>query len=154
MTEEEISTLSNESVFHVLKILSAVVSLLLVVFFLYFIYRQTYQYFGRLLLKSTEIEHERQKYEGFLHEMLPTAVASNIVANKPVLPKHFEQLTVMFSDIYNFSDICSNCTPLETVMLLNYIYVTFEQLLCKYGVYKVETRSKFVIYLSICFKEL
>ncbi|OXA43794.1 Soluble guanylate cyclase 88E [Folsomia candida] len=51
----------------------------------------------------------------------------------------FDSVSILFTDVVNFTDICSVITPLQVVSMLNHIYFLFDQLCERNGVYKVET---------------
>ena len=46
-------------------------------------------------------------------------------------------MTILFSDIVRFTDMCAQCQPMQIVHLLNDMYVRFDKLTSVYGVYKV-----------------
>lgn len=49
----------------------------------------------------------------------------------------FDNVTILFSDVVTFTEICSRITPIEVVQMLNSMYSLFDQLTDKHGVYKV-----------------
>ena len=51
-------------------------------------------------------------------------------------------MTVLFCDIYNFDDICADYSCDELCELLNEIWLNFDFLCDKNGIYKIETVGK------------
>ena len=54
----------------------------------------------------------------------------------------FESVTILFSDVVNFTEICSRISPMEVVTMLNSMYSIFDRLTEFNQVYKVGTASK------------
>ncbi|CAI9730999.1 speract receptor-like [Octopus vulgaris] len=73
--------------------------------------------------------------------MLPPKVACELKQVGEVIPELFENATVFFSDIVNFSRICKQSKPMEIVDFLNEVYKLFDSVVDGYDVYKVETFS-------------
>ena len=56
-------------------------------------------------------------------------------------------VTVLFSQVVNFNEICSSITPMEVVNILNSMYTKFDNLTEVHKVYKVRTRF---LYVRLC----
>ncbi|BHF60541.1 Retinal guanylyl cyclase 1 [Sparganum proliferum] len=89
--------------------------------------------------RAVKLEEEKQKTEDLIAKMLPLPVAQALVAGNPVNPEAFDDVTIYFSDIVEFSSISAKSTPMQIVDLLNYIYSTFDASIENFDVYKVET---------------
>ncbi|KAL4224613.1 Nitrogen permease regulator 2 [Mactra antiquata] len=82
---------------------------------------------------------EKQKVEELLHRLLPPSVARQLQTGQSVVPETYDCVTVYFSDIVGFTNICSVSSPIEVVDLLNDLYTSFDNAIGKFKVYKVET---------------
>ncbi len=51
----------------------------------------------------------------------------------------FEQVTIIFTDVPSFLDICAQCDGMKIVETLNSMFGLFDYLSDKHGIYKVET---------------
>uniref|UniRef100_A0A673ILA1 guanylate cyclase n=1 Tax=Sinocyclocheilus rhinocerous TaxID=307959 RepID=A0A673ILA1_9TELE len=95
---------------------------------------------------SKHLEEEKQKTENLLYAMLPKHVANQLKEGKRVEAGEFEECTVLFSDVVTFTNICSECEPIQIVSMLNSIvsmlnsmYLKFDRLTTVHNVYNVET---------------
>jgi class 3 adenylate cyclase len=59
--------------------------------------------------------------------------------NQKVIAEFYECVTIMFSDLVGFTQICSKCTPLEVIEMLNDLYSLMDSIASNYDCYKVET---------------
>ncbi|KAM3936183.1 guanylate cyclase soluble subunit beta-2-like [Leptodactylus fuscus] len=91
----------------------------------------------RILSKNLEIE--KKKTETLLYAMLPQHVANQLKEGKKVQAGDFQSCTILFSDVVTFTNICSECEPIQIVNMLNAMYSRFDRLTSVHDVYKVET---------------
>ncbi|XP_065668357.1 guanylate cyclase soluble subunit beta-1 isoform X3 [Hydra vulgaris] len=90
---------------------------------------------------NTELEEEMHLYDRLLFSVLPPSIAKDLQESRPVSTERFSSVTLMFSGIVNFSDLCEEMECLDIVNMLNSLYVKFDTLvdfMTSY-VYKVET---------------
>ncbi|XP_071799009.1 guanylate cyclase soluble subunit beta-2-like [Asterias amurensis] len=86
-----------------------------------------------------DLETEKKKTDMLLHSMLPRLVADQLREGKKVEAGEYEMVTILFSDIVSFTNICAKCRPIDIVNMLNALYIRFDKLTTVHDVYKVET---------------
>ncbi|CAO4380723.1 unnamed protein product [Caenorhabditis nigoni] len=89
--------------------------------------------------RTKELVEEKKKSDVLLYRMLPKMVADKLKVGQAVEPETFEQVTIFFSDVVQFTTLAGKCTPLQVVTLLNDLYTIFDGIIEQNDVYKVET---------------
>ncbi|KAF1750875.1 hypothetical protein GCK72_017426 [Caenorhabditis remanei] len=89
--------------------------------------------------RTKELVEEKKKSDVLLYRMLPKMVADKLKLGQTVEPETFEQVTIFFSDVVQFTTLAGKCTPLQVVTLLNDLYTIFDGIIEQNDVYKVET---------------
>lgn len=89
--------------------------------------------------RTHDLEVEKAKIDHIISQMLPKKVVEELKHGNKVEPEDFSCVTVFYSDIVGFTTIAKNSQPMQVVDLLNNLYSTFDSILHKYDVYKVET---------------
>jgi len=84
---------------------------------------------------------DNEKRDLLLNQIFPPHVTELLVQNKPVPAELFRDVTVMFVDIVNFTNICSACaSPLQVHKLQHDFYLVLDHCLSYFPrLYKVET---------------
>ena len=65
------------------------------------------------------------------------SVAAALKAGRPVAPELYSSATVGFVDIVQFTNLCAQSTPFQTVSLLNDLFSHFDAIVLTYEAYKV-----------------
>ncbi|KAL9894293.1 guanylate cyclase soluble subunit beta-1-like isoform 2-T5 [Glossina fuscipes fuscipes] len=93
-----------------------------------------------------DLESEKQKTDRLLYSVLPKSVANELRHQRPVAPKRYDSVTLMFSGIVGFGKYCAENTDPEGAMkivkMLNELYTVFDALTDSKrnpNIYKVET---------------
>ena len=85
------------------------------------------------------LRQEQQKSEQLLLNILPEAIVSQLKQFQGSLAERFEEATVLFADIVNFTPLAAQYSPLELVNLLNQIFSAFDRLVEKHHLEKIKT---------------
>lgn len=106
--------------------------------------QRTYTYLGLLgilLLAAFSffIVKERGKSERLLLNILPSEVAQELKSTGSSKAKHFDDVTVLFTDFVNSTSIGEQMEPEVLLEELNECFKTFEEITNKYGIEKIKT---------------
>ncbi|XP_041037497.1 soluble guanylate cyclase 88E-like [Carcharodon carcharias] len=102
---------------------------------------QERQKYGQLQEIIKKLDEEKKRGDSLLYAMIPKAVADRLRKGVTALEtcQVFPDVTILFSDVVKFNEICIHITPMQVVDMLNEIYIVFDTLSEKHNVYKVET---------------
>jgi adenylate cyclase len=94
----------------------------------------------RELLDLAQLLHEeRERSDLLLLNILPAPIADRLKQHPGVIAEHYDEVTVMFADILNFTPLSALISPGEVVALLNEVFSTFDQLAERHGLEKIKT---------------
>ncbi|KAF2353259.1 hem NO binding associated [Trinorchestia longiramus] len=95
----------------------------------------------KLEVSMKKLDEEMKRTDELLYQMIPKQVADRLrKGENPVETcETFDLVTILFSDVVTFTEICSRITPMQVVSMLNAMYSIFDNLTEKHSVYKVET---------------
>ena len=92
----------------------------------------------RALAKThKELAHQKDLTDKLLYSLFPVHVATQLKQNKEVAPEAFSLVTVLFSDIVDFTTICAKCCPSEIVKMLDSLYKEFDTVAWENNLFKV-----------------
>ncbi|MBC6365674.1 adenylate/guanylate cyclase domain-containing protein [Algoriphagus sp. AK58] len=93
----------------------------------------------KIRLRTQELQEEKEKSDELLLNILPLDIAEELKQNGTSKARSFDQVSVMFTDIVNFSSICEKMSAEELVAELNDFYSHFDRIIEKYGIEKIKT---------------
>jgi adenylate cyclase len=85
------------------------------------------------------LQEEQVKSERLLLNILPQPVATRLKQSPGVIAERFDEVTVLFADIVNFTPLSARIPPEALVTLLNDVFSLFDQLAEKHGLEKIKT---------------
>jgi adenylate cyclase len=88
---------------------------------------------------ESALRKEKKKTDSLLLNILPDAIANRLKHEPGVIADKFEQATILFADLVNFTQISTTMSATKLVYLLNEIFSTFDQLTDKHGLEKIKT---------------
>lgn len=96
--------------------------------------------------KLLEREHERS--ESLLQNILPKAVIARLKGGESTIADRYTNVTVVFSDIVDFTRLSTLLAPKDLVAKLNQIFSRFDELVDIYGLEKIKTIGD--AYMVVC----
>ena len=85
------------------------------------------------------LAEEQNKSEQLLLNVLPTHIALRLKNKQGLIADGHPDVTVMFADLVNFTQLAAQLPPGEMVSLLNTVFSGFDALSEKYGLEKIKT---------------
>jgi class 3 adenylate cyclase len=82
---------------------------------------------------------EQKKSERVLFNVLPTNIAQRLKNNQGLIADGYADVTVMFADLVNFTQLTEQMSPEQMVGLLNTVFSGFDEMSEKYGLEKIKT---------------
>ena len=101
--------------------------------------------FGFINVYGTDVtaikERERlaAENERLLLSILPEPIAQRLRDGEPLIADRFDDVTLMFADIVEFTSLSASMSPTELVGVLNDVFSAFDELVEQYGLEKVKT---------------
>lgn len=85
-----------------------------------------------------KIRSEKKILDDVISDIFPKSIIPRIKSGEPIFDI-YKNVTVLFTDIKNYTVWASELAPTTVAKELNRIYSTFDEISIAYGVYKVET---------------
>jgi len=88
---------------------------------------------------ADQMETEMGNTEKLLERMMPAEVISQIKNGEATQAREYENVTVFFSDIANFTVLSGKTATKDMLNTLNKLWIEYDAIAKKWGLYKVET---------------
>ncbi|KNE65585.1 hypothetical protein AMAG_09565 [Allomyces macrogynus ATCC 38327] len=88
---------------------------------------------------AEELEQQMTNSDAILQKMMPADVLEQIKSGQATEAQEYESVTVFFSDITNFTVISSRTSTKDMMKTLNMLWLEYDAIAKKWGIYKVET---------------
>ena len=92
-----------------------------------------------LVSKNEIISEERDKSDKLLLNILPFEIAQELKVSGNTEAKHFDEVTVMFTDFKDFTKIASQMSPKQLVAELDTCFKAFDNIIDNYQIEKIKT---------------
>jgi len=94
---------------------------------------------SQLDLQHQLLAEEQKKSERVLLNVLPSSIAQRLKDHEGLIADGHADVTVMFADLVNFTQLTESLSPEQMVSLLNTIFSSFDDMCEKHGVEKIKT---------------
>jgi class 3 adenylate cyclase/lipopolysaccharide biosynthesis regulator YciM len=85
------------------------------------------------------IEYEKDRSDQLLLNVLPAETAEELKEKGSATPKHYDLVTVLFTDFKGFTKIAEKLSPQELVENLDFCFHAFDKIIDKYKIEKIKT---------------
>ncbi len=92
-----------------------------------------------LLMQRNRISKAKKRSDELLNNILPKEVAEELKQNGSARARQFNEVTVMFTDFKNFTQISEKPTPTELVDDIHRYFIEFDRIIEKYNIEKIKT---------------
>jgi class 3 adenylate cyclase len=86
-----------------------------------------------------QLEAARRQADVLLLNILPAPIADRLKHDTSIIADGFDEVTVLFADIVNFTTMSADADPVDVVNFLNTIFSDFDDLAAKHGLEKIKT---------------
>lgn len=90
-------------------------------------------------LAEASLKIEQEKSERLLLNILPDAIVVQLKESSDAIADRFDEVTILFADIVDFTALSASIPPKELVIFLNKIFSEFDVLAQKHGLEKIKT---------------
>jgi class 3 adenylate cyclase len=94
------------------------------------------------------IQEEKKHSDDLLLNILPEEVAKELKQNGFSKPRHFENVSVLFTDFVEFTVISEKLTPTQLVKEIDHCFSEFDKIMERHGLEKIKTIGD--AYLAVC----
>jgi adenylate cyclase len=81
----------------------------------------------------------RRESDALLRNVLPEPIAQRLKAGERVIADQFDEASVLFADIVDFTPMAQAHSPQETLKALNELFTAFDRLADRFGLEKIKT---------------
>jgi adenylate cyclase len=81
----------------------------------------------------------QERVEALLLNILPEEIAQRLQAETTAIADHFDDASILFADVVDFTPLASRLDAREVVGMLDRLFTAFDELVDRYGVEKIKT---------------
>lgn len=93
----------------------------------------------KVRVRTKELNEEKEKSERLLLNILPDEIAEELKQHGKVQPRRFDQVSMIFLDIVEFTKIAEQMSPEQLIEELDYYFQAIDTIFSRHGVEKIKT---------------
>ncbi len=94
---------------------------------------------GLVVFIDGERLRAKAESDALLLNVLPRSIADRLKSGERVIADHYDEVTILFADVVDFTAMAARETPAQVVVLLNNVFSGFDTLAERYGLEKIKT---------------
>lgn len=102
----------------------------------------------KVRIRTRQLREEKEKSDLLLLNVLPKEIADELKETGTAQAKHFNDITVLFTDFKNFTSVGERLSPQDLVAELHACFKEFDEITGKYNIEKIKTIGD--AYLAVC----
>jgi class 3 adenylate cyclase len=95
--------------------------------------------YGTDITAARQVERALSENERLLLNILPPSIAMRLRDGEAVIADRFDEMTVLFADVVDFTGWASTAEPTALVSVLNEVFSLFDRLVDRHGLEKIKT---------------
>ena len=100
------------------------------------------------LQRNEFLKEQMEKTEGLLHNLLPESIIKQLKTEGEAPPKKYDNMTVLISDIVDFTKISTTLSPYFLISELNEIFTQFDKITASHDCIRIKTIGD--AYMAVC----
>jgi guanylate cyclase len=96
-------------------------------------------YIRRVFAQRIRLAEEQEKSDRLLLNILPREIAATLKEQEIAIADHYDDASILFADVANFTPMSASMKPNEIVELLNEVFSYFDTLVERYDIEKIKT---------------
>ncbi len=92
-----------------------------------------------IFILSRNLNIERKKSDSLLLNILPESIADELKHHNSVVPKSYDSISILFTDMAGFTKVAEKMSPQELVGELDYYFRGFDAIIKKHKMEKIKT---------------
>ncbi len=92
-----------------------------------------------VLERTSELSQEKEKSDKLLLNILPKEIATELKDKGRAVPRHYKEVTILFTDFSSFTEHSTKMTPHQLVETLNECFSSFDEIIERHNLEKIKT---------------